>query len=110
MTNLFKVKLISKLLGGFDIVLNGVDEMKKLILSGLFGLALFSIIKANSANYIQDCLAKCERAKQICGTQATLTRVRVNACEAIDDNFGKSYNCSTVCTRNPRTIRFDAVK
>lgn len=84
--------------------------MKKLILGGLGVVILSSVIKANQANELQTCLTKCETAKSICHTQATLTLARVNACGAVDDNFGVNYNCAPICHQNSRTIRFDSVK
>jgi hypothetical protein len=82
--------------------------MKKIILGVL--LSFMGAMNANQASHLQDCLNQCENAKQICGAQATLTLARVNACNAVDDDFGDNYNCSVICQQNPRTTRFEAVE
>jgi len=86
-------------------------KMKKIFLSGLLYVTLWSVsVQAQADDYLVDCHNQCQAAKQICSTQATLTLARVNACAAVDEGFGPTYNCQRTCQQNPRTVRFEAVQ
>ena len=81
---------------------------RKYVLSVLVGL--ISIAAGVKSRYFVPCVLRCQQARELCGNRATLSMARLNACAAVDDNFGPAYDCQAVCRQSPRTSRFNGVK